>query len=399
MRLAVIIAEYDPFHKGHEALVKAVRAAGATHVAAVMSGSFVQRGSAACLSKWARTRQALSCGVDLVAELPLPWAVSGAETFARGGVALANALNADVLAFGSECGDAKQLWRAAELLQSPQMGQKLRENMKAGIPFAAARERAAAFLAGEETAALLKQPNNILGIEYCKALQQQKCSMECFTVKRQGAGHGSMEESDFPSATRIRAQIQSGSGWEASLPSGSAAVVRQELAAGHTPASLQRVERAVLYRLRVMSPMEYKTLPDLSEGLENRLYAVAHTAGSLEELYDMVKTKRYSHARLRRLVLAAFLGLRAGDSAGTPPYLKILGFGPKGREVLARAAQKGVLPLLTHASDSRKLDSRGQNVVELENRATDIWALCCPKPAPAGLDRTAGILVLEKGCV
>lgn len=399
MRLAVIIAEYDPFHKGHAELVKAARKAGATHVAAVMSGSFVQRGSAACLSKWARTRQALACGIDLVAELPLPWAVAGAESFAHGGVALADALGADVLAFGSECGDAQKLWQAARLLCTPTVGQKLREYMRAGIPFAAARARAAAILAGEETAALLRQPNNILGMEYCKALQAQGCHMECFTIQRQGAAHDSMVESSVPSASRVRALIQAGAGWKDALPVASADVVQQELAEKRAPASLQRVERAVLYRLRMMTREEYRTLPDLSEGLENRLYAAARTARSLEELYSMAKSKRYSHARMRRLVLSAFLGLRTQDGKGTPPYLKILGFGPQGSAILARAAQKGLLPLLTHTSDSRKLDSRGQNVVELENRATDIWALCCPQPASAGLDRTTGILVLEKGCV
>ncbi len=394
MRLAVVIAEYDPFHRGHAALIDAVRTVGATHVAAVMSGSFVQRGAAACLSKWARTRQALSCGVDLVAELPVPWAVSGAESFARGGVALAEALGADILAFGSECGDVQMLQQAADLLLQPQTGELLRARMQEGISFAAAREQAVQELGGEKTAQLLRQPNNILGIEYCKALRQMHSAAECFTVKRQGAAHNSMEDSAMPSASRVRAELMSGGDWEWALPPESAAIVREELAHGRAPASLSRVERAVLYRLRTMSAEEYASLPDIREGLENRLSAAAHSASSLQELYEMAKTKRYSHARIRRVVLSAFLGLRRGDCAGTPPYLKILGFRSTGREILTRAARQALLPILTHTSDRKKLDSTGQNVVELEERAADIWALCCPQPAPAGLDRSSGILIL-----
>jgi predicted nucleotidyltransferase len=397
MQLAIIIAEYDPFHCGHMALVRAVRAAGATHVAAIMSGSFLQRGAAACFSKWARTRQALAGGVDLVAELPVPWAVSGAETFARGGVALADALGADMLAFGSECGSADQLQRAAEVLLCPEFGSRLRRLMKDGTPFAVAREAAVTALAGADTAALLRTPNNILGIEYCKAMKIQQSRMQPFTICRQGAEHGSMSESSIPSASRIRTLVQSHGNWADALPEGSAAVVRRELQAGRAPASLDRLERAVLYRLRTMSRAEYASLPDLSEGLENRIFKAAQRACSLEELFRLTKTRRYSLARLHRVVLSAFLGLRAADSTDYPPYLHILGFGPGGRQVLACAAGKGALPLLTHTSDKQRLDSTGQNVLSLERRATNIWALCCPRPCPAGLDETAGILVLEKG--
>ena len=393
MPLAVIIAEYDPFHKGHQALIKAVRDAGATHVAAVMSGSFMQRGTAACLSKWARTRLALAGGVDMVAELPVAWAVSGAETFARGGVALAAALGADTLAFGSECGDIKALQAVASVLLQPSMNKLLRQYMKSGISFAGAREQAVQKLAGSAAARLLRGPNNILGIEYCKAIQKQHSAMDCFTVRRFGASHDSMEESLYPSASRIRAEICSGGNWETALPSSeSVRIVRKEIEAGRAPASLKQVERAVLYRLRMMTDEEYRILPDLSEGLENRLSAAVHMAASLEELYNRLKTKRYSLARLRRLVLSAFLGLRAVDSIGLPPYLKILGFGPKGKDILVKASQKRMLPILTHTSDRGKLDSTARNVVELENRATDVWALCCPEPGPAGMDQTAGIL-------
>lgn len=395
MRLAAIVAEFDPFHKGHAALVQAVRAAGATHVAAVMSGSFVQRGAAACLSKTARVRQALSCGVDLVAELPLPWAVSGAETFAAGGVALAGALGADVLAFGSECGDAAALHRVAELLLKPCTGELLRAYMKTGLPFAAARERAVAELAGASVAALLRQPNNILGIEYCKALLCQQLPAECFTLQRVGAAHNSQEDNSCPAASRVRTLLAAGNpAWQTALPPASAAVLQQELSAGRAPAQLSCLERTLLYRLRTMTAEELACLPDVREGMEHRLYAAARRETSLKGLYAAAKSKRYTHARLRRIALAALLGLRKQDSAGLPPYLRVLGFtAGAGGEVLAQAAQGG-LPLVTHTADRKKLDKTGRKVIELESKAMDVWALCCPLPCPAGLDQTAGILVL-----
>lgn len=394
MRLAAIISEYDPFHCGHAFLVQKARAAGATHVAAVMSGSFVQRGAAACLPKWTRAKQALSCGVDLVVELPLPWAMAGAETFARGGVALAAAMGADVLAFGSECGDSRALDNAAAALLREPLGAAVRANLAGGVSYARAREMAVEAASGKETAALLRGPNNILAIEYCKAIRQQHAPLGVMTVARRGAGHDSTAGGAFPSAAHIRAELCAGGAWRAGLPPRSACLAQEALAQGLAPAQLARVARAVLYCLRTMPRETMAKLPDVSEGLENRICAAARRAGSLEALYSMAKTKRYSHARIRRVVLSAFLGLRAGMADGKPPYLRVLGFTPAGREILAQAKKLGVLPLVTQVSDRLHLDSRGRSVFELENMATDVWALCLPTPAPAGLDLSTGILVL-----
>ncbi len=395
MRVAAVIAEYDPFHRGHAYLVQAARKAGATHVAAILSGQFLQRGAAACFSKWTRARQALSCGVDLVVELPLPWAMAGAQTFARGGVALAAALGADVLAFGSECGDATALEAVAEALLQKPLNTAVRTYLQGGIPYAKAREQAVADALGKKVAALLRTPNNILGIAYCEAIRLLDVPLKTLTVRRIGASHDSTAPDALPSATRIRAQLCTNGNWQAGLPRPSAAVAVKALAAGMAPALLSRVERAVLYRLRTMTREELAALPDVREGLENRLYAAARKADSLETLYASVKTKRYSHARIRRVTLSAFLGLRAGMAEATPPYLRVLGFADAGREILARAKQKAILPLVTRASDRFRLDSRGQSVFELENTATDIWALCLPTPAPAGLDLTTGVLALS----
>ena len=387
MHIAAIVAEYDPFHSGHAYLVQQARSHGATHVAAVLSGNFLQRGAPACFSKWTRARQALACGVDLVVELPLPWAMAGAETFARGGVALAAALGAQTLCFGSECGDAAALDGLAQALLSPAFSQAVRAALAGGIPFAAAREQAAASLLGAQQARLLEAPNNILGVEYAKAVRLQGVPLSLQTVRRAGAGHDSDAESAFPSAARIRRALQSGAPWQAGMPRESVREAQRALSQGLAPASLSHVERAVLAKLRTMTPEEMARLPDVREGLENRLYAASRTAGSLEDLYARVKTKRYSHARIRRAVLSAFLGVEAGRPQGTPPYLRVLGFTKAGRALLGACR----LPLVVRASDRGKLGARAQALLALESTATDLWALCLPQPAPAGLDFSMGV--------
>ena len=189
MFLAGIISEYNPFHYGHAALIKKTRQNGATHIVAVMSGNFVQRGEPAVLSKWARTRQALENGVDLVVELPLPWALSGAEKFALGGVSLLDAMGTDIISFGSETGDIKSLKKAADILQSRSFSEAIKKELKNGNTFAKARQNAVLSLFDSKTAELLSSPNNILGIEYIKSIDKLKSKIEPFTTKRVGAAH------------------------------------------------------------------------------------------------------------------------------------------------------------------------------------------------------------------
>lgn len=396
MLSAGIICEYNPLHLGHAELIAQTRRAGATHVAAVMCGNFVQRGEPAVLSKWARARQAMAGGVDLVAELPLPWAVSGAEKFALGGVSLLDALGMTMLSFGSECGSAEKLTNAAAALLSPELKDALRKGLRGGETFARVRQKAVGALAGEETEALLREPNNILGIEYLKAIRRLGSGMRPFTIRRVGAAHD--EESgknEFASASQIRRLIRQNGDFARYMPEACAEIVRSEAAAGNAPAGFAPVERAVLAKLRTMSAEELSRLPDISEGLENRIYAAARKAGSLEELYSLIKSKRYTHARIRRIVLASFLGLDASMAEGLPPYLRILAINEKGQEILRKAKENLKIPVITNSSDILSLDSHAKNMLELECRATDLYALCMPHAAPCGLDRTAGIYAVR----
>lgn len=343
MLTAGIICEYNPFHNGHLSLIRRLREKGATHIAAVMSGDFVQRGDAALLSKWARIRQALSCGVDLVVELPLPWSLAGAERFALGGTALLDFLGADVIGFGSECGDLGALQSAAGALGSDRLRGAMRQKLNSGATFAAARQSAVESLFGPETASLLREPNNILGIEYLRAIERLSSRLTPWTFPREGPAHDSpLPNGNFATASKIRSAIRKGENVSAWMPRPAWEVLQAELSAGRAPANLKSAERAVLAKLRSMTKDEFRALPDLSEGLENRVFTAARKARSLEELYFLIKTKRYPLARIRRIVLAAFLGVRKEDAAGLPPYVRILGIGRGGTEILRKAG--GILP-------------------------------------------------------
>ncbi|MBW7573539.1 tRNA(Met) cytidine acetate ligase [Caproiciproducens faecalis] len=393
MLVAGIVSEYNPFHNGHAALIAQTRKAGATHITAVMSGNFVQRGEPAILSKWARTRQALENGVDLVVELPLPWSLSGAETFAFGGVSLLNAMDVDILSFGSECGNTADLLQAEKALHSDELREKIRLELKSGVTFARARQNAVAGLYGEETSELLRDPNNILGIEYLKALRKLNSDILPFTIKRVGAAHDAhAAEGGVASASQIRKLMRAGEDFSELMPPSSEETAEREIKAGNAPADIALIERAVLAKLRTLSPDRFAALPDISEGLENRVYAAARRAVNLEEMYSLIKSKRYTHARIRRIILSAFLGLESSMSRGTPPYLRILGFNQRGTEILRFMKGRAALPVITNSSDIFSLDKNGKNMLELESRATDLYSLCIPKIAPCGLDRTMGII-------
>jgi len=393
MLVAGIVSEYNPFHNGHAALIAQTRSAGATHIAAVMSGNFVQRGEPAILSKWARTKQALENGVDLVVELPLPWALSGAEKFAYGGIALLDAMGIGMLSFGSESGKLEDLHKAEQALSSAELWESIRSGLKSGATFAKARQNAVADLFDEKTAELLREPNNILGIEYLKALKRLNSNILPFTIKRVGAAHDA-SKSDGPvaSASQIRGLMRSGGDFSPLMPLSAAITARHEMEAGNAPAGIVSVERAILAKLRTMSRREFAALPDISEGLENRIYAAAQRAAGLDDVYSLIKSKRYTHARIRRIILSAFLSLDSSMSSGTPPYLRILGFNRRGTEILHSMKGSAKLPVITNSSDIFSLDNKGKNMIELENRATDLYSLCMPNIAPCGLDMTMGII-------
>lgn len=398
MRIAGIIAEYDPFHNGHALHIKATRAengGNATHVVAVISGSFTQRGEPALLSKFDRAEMALSCGADLVLELPLPWAMSPAESFAAGGVAVLNALGCvDLLSFGSECGDTALLKRLANLSQDPLYQSALKEKLDCGVPYAAASQSAAEKVVGQEAASAFASPNNTLGIEYMRAIAAQGADWDVFTVQRQGVSHNERIAKDtFTSASMLREMVREDSIalLNAYMPEVSASILQKAYTNHQVSTCVKRLEDALLARLRCMFPAEHSNLPWLSEGLENRLYRGSRAAIDYEDLLNTLKTRRYPMARLRRVLWASLMGLTADDVRGLPPYIRVLGMNEKGREILSVASP--ALPLISRASQIEELEKRAKRIFALECTATDLHMLAMQKPLPCGTDFTTKLIV------
>ena len=378
MRVAGVICEYNPLHRGHEWMLQQVRAQGAEAIVCAMSGNFVQRGEVAVANKFARAEMAVGCGADLVLELPTPWASATAELFARGGVeVLAKTGLITDLAFGSEWGDAAALRELAAVLDSPGYEEKLRALLDGGESFAVCRQKAAAALVGAEKAALLARPNNNLGIEYCRAAAKAGVDWNILTIPRIGAAHDGATVDGIASASQIRALLHAGQTEEALalMPTPAAEVLRRELAALRAPARLKNAERAVLAKLRTMSEADFLPYDGGGEGLYHRFYQAVRSATDLESLADAAKTKRYSHARLRRMALAAWLEMK--EIPDHVPYLRVLAAHATGRKLLRQMRDAGA-PVLTKAADVSRLGAAAEELLRREALWTDLYTLTYP---------------------
>ena len=384
MKTAGIIVEYNPLHWGHVHLLTEVRRrlGGDCAIVCVMSGDFVQRGDFALVRRAPRAAAAVESGADLVLELPLPWAVSSAERFADGGVATLLATGVIThLAFGSECGDGAALQEVAACLLSPACDAGLRRRLGGGMSYAACRQAAVSALLGPERGALLESPNNTLGIEYCKALLRHGSTVAPLTIPRLGPDHDAPEaEGGFASGSAIRALLRAGRREEAlslMAPAMKRAYLEEE-AAGRGPVFPAASQRAILSQLRRMEREDFARLDQGREGLYNRLYEASRTAASLDEVLEAAKTKRYPHARLRRMVLWAYLGLTPGSFPSQPAYLRPLAANATGRALLARMRREASLPVLTKPADVRRLGHSAQALFALESRAADLYSLGFP---------------------
>ena len=399
MAAAGIIAEYNPLHLGHCCQLRRLRAllGEETPVICAMSGNFVQRGDFALLGKHARAEAAVRSGADLVLEIPLSWACAPAERFAQGGVEvlLGTGLVTD-LVFGSESADAGAIRSATEALLGPDFPEALRRELAGPHSFAAARQRALAGLIGEEGAEVLSRPNDILAVEYAKALSREGSEVHLVPILRQGAGHD-QDGGEYPSAGSIRRMIQEGRRAEAlaAMAPAMRELYEAEEAWGRAPVFAAGAERAILAQLRRMGEADFLALDAGGEGLGNRLAAAAREAASLEEVLDRAKTKRYAYSRLRRLALWAYLGLRPETLPARVPYLRPLAMNARGRALLAAMRKGAALPILTKPADVRRLTPEAQAVFRREVLATDLYTLAFPgDPAPGGAEWREGPRVL-----
>ena len=361
MKTVGIVCEYNPLHKGHARQLQLVREAFGSDCAivCVMSGSFVQRGAPAILDKSIRAEAALWCGADLVLELPVTCSLSSAEGFAAGAVKALQGL-CDVLCFGAETPEKELLLDTARHLLSPAFPPLLRQALDTGLSFPAARQQA---LEAMGLPALVN-PNDILAVEYCKAILQQPSPMDIFPIYRPGSYHAAEPDKENPSATSLRQRMLAGEGWLDYVPPGA-----RELFSSAPLHCLQAGERAILARLRTMTEAEFEALPYGSEGLWRKLMHASREKANLEEILTAVKSKRYTRSRLDRMVMCAFLGITREAMAMEIPYTRILGFSDRGRQ------------LLNTAKKSRVLLNPGEVFPhpywELEKRCGDLYGLFC----------------------
>ena len=387
MAVTGIIAEFNPLHTGHKRLIDEAKAFGKT-VAAVLSGNFVQRGECAALEKEMRSKCALMCGVDLVAELPVLWSMSTAQNFALGGVWQLYALGCSEIIFGSECGDIEKLKATADILCSDEFFSILTNKVNGAITFAAARQAAAEELGADISA--LNNPNDNLGIEYITAAKKLNLPMEFCCIKREGAPHDSKCISgDFVSASYIREELSKGNiaFAERFMPGVLHGVLNKDCIADN-----RKLETAILAVLRSKTAKDFENLPDIGEGLQNRLEFAVRAATNLEELQAQLKSKRYTLARVRRLILSAFLGLDNSFFMKTPPYVRLLGASEKGLEFLSKGT---VFDIVAKPSQIKALGADAEKVFETECRATDIFTLSMNVPLEAGLEYKRKFLKTE----
>lgn len=380
MKIAGIIAEYNPFHSGHAYHIRETRRiTGCDYVIACMSGSFVQCGEAACMDKWTRAKMALLGGADAVLELPALFAVRSADAFALGGVALLDSVGCDFLSFGSETADIARLTRAAELRDEEP--QALSEAVQSGLALGKSHARAlgeatAAYLGMDEAA--LNAPNATLAVEYLRALRRLQSDMQPVAVQRLGAYHAQhVEEAGFASASAIRNALRSGD------LSTARACVPEETRPLLDAVPMHAPDDLLLHTLRTLTSEGIARLPDVNEGLENRVFRCAQNAASAQELIDQIKCKRYTRLRLMRLCAHALLNLTQDFTQRhpLPEYARFIGIRASATPLMREIARRSQLPPVSDA-----VALKDNEIFRLECRATDLRALLCDKAE----DRVAG---------
>lgn len=396
MKIAGIIAEYNPFHNGHAFQIEQTKKQGATHIVAVMSGNFVQRGDIASYSKWARAKMALLNGADLVVELSTSYALSSANTFANAGVTILNTLGIHMLSFGSESGDIELLQQTASYITQAEQSDSMREHLSKGVSYPKALEQTVAALYGKTYATVMQTANNALGIEYLRAIQKINPSIEVITIEREQVDHDSKNAGEtIASASYLRELIKNSTiaDIEPFVPTCVYEICEQEVEQGFSPIDHEKLEFLLLHQLRIMTQDDFLMLPDVSEGLENRLYQSARKATSLQQFYEMVKTKRYTLARIRRIAFCALLGITKEIQAIPPQYVRVLACNKKGMGILRQAKKETTIPIETKFAT---LNKHNPHALDIDINATDIYSLVQPNVQPCNLDFTTNTIIIKE---
>lgn len=406
-RVLGIVAEYNPFHNGHAYhLAQSKEIAKCRYTVCVMSGNFTQRGSCSLIDKWSKAKMAIQNGVDLVVELPVLYAISSAENFAYGAVKLLDSLKVvDDISFGAECGNLEILDEIATVLYNEPKPFKamLLHELSTGVSFPKARENALLLYLNNirRYSNVLSNPNNILGIEYLKALKLLNSHLVPHAIERIEADYNSTGTSgNIISSTAIRNIVKSGNFKILShiLPESSYSILMDQIKVGHIVPDISSFEKEILFSLRKMSTQEIANLADVNEGLENTIKKAANSCNSVVEFLNIVKSKRYTNTRIQRILLYALLGITKKDmliSKKVSPYVRVLGMTKRGEFLLSEISKANPkLPIITSVKkfeDSCPTKNLKQ-MLEKDIFATNIFTLGYEFASLANLDYTQKIV-------
>lgn len=403
-----IIAEYNPFHNGHlYHLQKAKQEANADYCIAVISGNFTQRGDTSIVNKWAKAYMAICGGADLVIELPTIYSVSSAENFANGAIKILDSLKiVDSFAFGAEANDIATLNNIANVLYEEPRGYTsiLNHELQKGISYPTARENALMMYLNDikRYANILSSPNNILAIEYLKALKVQKSNLKPIMIKRQKVYYNENHIIDnFASATGIRELLRKKeySKIKKVVPKSTYQILGQQNQKGELIPGLEKYEKEIIYTLRKMPASEIANLPDVSEGLENAIKNAANNYNNLTDLINSIKSKRYTQTRIQRILIYALLGINKkmmNTSKKVTPYVRVLGFNQNGRKLLSEITMRN--PKINMITSVKKYmnqnkDKQLAEILDLDILATNVYTLGYEYESKANLDFTNNMII------
>jgi predicted nucleotidyltransferase len=401
-----IVAEYNPFHNGHlYHLEKSKELLNADYSICIMSGNFTQRGNTSIVDKWAKTEMALSAGIDLVLELPTIYSISSAENFAYGSLKILDSLQiVNYVSFGSECGDISTLQKFANILydEPKEYISLLTHELSKGLSYPRARENALLMYVNDirKYANVLSNPNNILGIEYLKAIKKLNSSIVPYTIERNSISYHSVESNGkFASSTGIREMVRHEKDAKPFMPLEAYEILADRIKYGKIVPDISVFEKEILYTLRKMSVKEIENLPDVSEGLENSIKNASNECNTLSELIMRVKSKRYTQTRINRILLYALLNITKKDMKDldkVTPYIRILGMNEKGKKLVSSISNKNPkLKLVTSVKDF--IDSNNnkilKNMIDTDILATDIYTLGYDYEPCANLDYTKKLVI------
>ena len=401
-----IIAEYNPFHNGHSYHIQNTKAlTGADFVVAIMTGNFTQRGNTSVVDKWEKTKMTLNGGVDLVLELPTIYSISSAENFANGGVRVLNTLGiVDSISFGMEADDISTLNNIANVLymEPPEYKAILEHELSKGNSFPKARENALMMYLNDikRYANVLKGSNNILAIEYLKALKKQKSNLVPIGVKREKVYYNSTKIIDeYASATGIRNLLLHNQLEEVRkvVPAKTYSLLLNNIRQGTYVLDITTYNNEIIYKLRSMTVKEIANLPDVNEGLEYLIKDASNKTNNLIELINKVKSKRYTQTRVQRILLYALLGITKKDmeiSKKMTPYIRVLGCSENGKMLLSQINSRAKVITSFKKFEKANKNRKIKRMLELDKKATDIYTLGYKKESKSGLDYTKGLILM-----